>query len=106
MSMTEAVAHRTHRVLVDFDIHAGVKFYPDKVHRLPTHVKRRVSPATVREPIAYGTHPIGTWVALLGNPIDGYTIWGPFLDAEDAQKWADEQKDEWWVYDLGFRLND
>ena len=23
-----------------------------------------------------------------GNPVDGFTLWGPFLDAEKAATWA------------------
>ena len=37
-----------------------------------------------------------------GNPVDGFTIYGPFATADEANEWADGTKfdDPWWVTDL------
>lgn len=36
------------------------------------------------------------FVIIIGNPIDGITIHGPFDDIEEAHEWAEENSDEWW----------
>lgn len=47
-----------------------------------------------------------THIVIIGNPVDGFTHYGPFDDAAVATDWADEyvQADkyglDWWVVDL------
>lgn len=37
-------------------------------------------------------------VMLAGNPIDGLTVYGPFTDADDADRWAESNHiGEWWL---------
>lgn len=36
------------------------------------------------------------FVIVIGNPIDGISIHGPFEDMEDAHEWAENNSDEWW----------
>jgi len=45
---------------------------------------------------------MGMHVVLVGNPVDGLTIYGPFTTAEDANEWADSNinADDWWVAPL------
>ena len=41
-------------------------------------------------------------VVVVGNPVDGITIHGPFDDPNTANEWADIhcRGDEWWVVSL------
>jgi hypothetical protein len=40
-------------------------------------------------------------VLLIGNPVDGFHVVGPFEDAEDAARAAvNEGHDEWWIHNL------
>ncbi len=38
-------------------------------------------------------------VVVVGDPINGITIYGPFKDAEDAISWAQSEvtKEPWWT---------
>lgn len=36
------------------------------------------------------------YVIVIGNPIDGITIYGPFENMEEAHEWAENNSDEWW----------
>ena len=48
------------------------------------------------------TEPIdGSCVVLVGNPVDGITIYGPFEDNESAEQWtADEGLHNWYITEL------
>lgn len=43
-------------------------------------------------------------VVVVGNPIDGFYIIGPFSDADIADDWAEDRTDDipgsWWVVTL------
>lgn len=40
----------------------------------------------------------GMHVVMIGNPVDGFTIYGPFKTGEDAILWAqDEVETDWWI---------
>lgn len=45
------------------------------------------------------TKESGQYVVLVGNPLDGTSVYGPFNDANDAGDWAgDEMRNEtWWT---------
>lgn len=45
---------------------------------------------------------MGMHVVLVGNPVDGLTIYGPFDTGEDASTWADDyvSSDAWWIAPL------
>lgn len=36
------------------------------------------------------------FVIVIGNPIDGISLYGPFDDIEEAHEWAENNSDEWW----------
>lgn len=40
------------------------------------------------------------YVVVSGNPIDGFSILGPFLDSDDANNWAQDLDCDWWVTKL------
>jgi len=40
------------------------------------------------------------FVVLIGNPIDGSAIYGPFATAQDAEDWADGAQDDYWIVPL------
>jgi hypothetical protein len=41
------------------------------------------------------------FIVISGNPKDGFTHYGPFDDADQAEEWADENlKDSYWVVPL------
>ena len=43
------------------------------------------------------------WVLLIGNPIEGFTITGPFGSPADATYYGDHHMDqniEWWVMEV------
>lgn len=42
------------------------------------------------------------FVVLVGNPIDGMTIHGPFEDGNEAGDWAQSefQDDTWWIVEV------
>lgn len=41
------------------------------------------------------------YCVLIGNPIDGLIVTGPFLTQDVALEWAEENGgDEWWVAEL------
>lgn len=40
---------------------------------------------------------------IIGDPIDGITVYGPFLSGEDAVEWAEQfasGTQNWWVTEL------
>jgi hypothetical protein len=42
-------------------------------------------------------------VIVSGNPIDGFSFYGPFLNASEANNWGDSEMNansEWWVSDM------
>ena len=39
------------------------------------------------------------WVVVLGNPVDGISIHGPFKNHMDAMTWA-EGFEDWWITTL------
>lgn len=39
-------------------------------------------------------------IVVTGNPLDGFTHFGPWDVREDAEKWADQLDDEWWLVTL------
>lgn len=41
-----------------------------------------------------------THIVVIGNPVDGYSFYGPFEDSEDACEFAEANLDEWWLADL------
>jgi hypothetical protein len=45
---------------------------------------------------------MGMHVVLVGNPVDGLTIYGPFTTGEDANDWADSnvKNEDWWAAPL------
>jgi hypothetical protein len=43
------------------------------------------------------------WLIVRGNPVIGFTYWGPFDDSADAVAWADENitvEYDWWLTEL------
>lgn len=40
------------------------------------------------------------FVVVTGNAFDGQSIFGPFNDAEQANEWAENVQDDWWVVEL------
>lgn len=42
---------------------------------------------------------VDTYTVVTGNPVDGFTFYGPFTDPEDANEWADDnlRNLDWWV---------
>ena len=47
------------------------------------------------------------WVVVLGNPVDGISIYGPFKNSMDAMTWAEKDPDgDWWVTPLKDPDND
>jgi len=42
------------------------------------------------------------YIVVLGNPVDGFTFWGPFRNVEDAIDWAERSvlTTSWWIADL------
>jgi hypothetical protein len=36
-------------------------------------------------------------IIILGNPIDGLRIFGPFESPEAAANWAEDQGPDWWL---------
>lgn len=55
------------------------------------------------EPREEGTTPLSETVALLvGNPVDGITVYGPFTDHELASDYAEThfRHEEWWLIDM------
>lgn len=47
-------------------------------------------------PSVLATAPTEQFVVIVGNVIDGLTLWGPFDDAGDAGDWANENiNDDW-----------
>ncbi|WP_028492722.1 hypothetical protein [Thioalkalivibrio sp. ALE19] len=39
----------------------------------------------------------GTFIVITGNPVDGLVHIGPFGNGEEANDYADNLDDEWWV---------
>jgi hypothetical protein len=44
----------------------------------------------------------GNYAVVYGNPVDGFTMVGPFDDSQNALDWSDRMLDsaEWWVIKL------
>ena len=41
------------------------------------------------------------WIAIQGDPVDGFDYYGPFKSTEDANDWASSNlQPDWWVADL------
>ena len=40
------------------------------------------------------------WVVILGNPVDGFNIVGPFKNHMDAMTWAEAICGDWWITTL------
>lgn len=42
------------------------------------------------------------WIVIIGNPLDGFDIYGPFLEQETALEFAELQNGgrEWWITKL------
>ena len=42
------------------------------------------------------------WIVVIGNPSDGFNMYGPFLSQEDATEFAEIENGgcEWWVVQL------
>jgi len=42
------------------------------------------------------------YLVVLGDPIGGFTFWGPFRNVEDAIDWAERSvlTTSWWIADL------
>lgn len=36
------------------------------------------------------------FVVVVGNPVDGISIHGPFDSIDEAHEWAEENSNEWW----------
>lgn len=47
-----------------------------------------------------GSEPQGKHVALIGDVVDGVTVYGPFDDGEAANDWGRESDDQWCVTTL------
>lgn len=44
---------------------------------------------------------LGMHVVLMGNPVDGLKVFGPFKTPDDAVRWAGEEIDDtWWIAPL------
>ncbi len=43
---------------------------------------------------------MGQRVVVVGNPIDGIQIFGPFDHINDAIEWTESLKGEWWIVTL------
>lgn len=46
------------------------------------------------------------YVLLVGNPVDGIAVFGPFNNGEEANEWADDhlRNEEWWAVALNSPL--
>lgn len=43
------------------------------------------------------------YIVIVGNPVDGFSYYGPFEDRETAIKYAERNfrnSGDWWVHDL------
>ena len=42
------------------------------------------------------------WIVTVGNPFDGFTIYGPFDSSDDATYWAEHNRDgdNWWLQEI------
>jgi len=40
------------------------------------------------------------WVVAQGNPFDGISLTGPFGSAEEANDYAEDIDDDWWVMEV------
>lgn len=53
---------------------------------------------------ASGTDPVIRYIAIQGNPTDGFTFYGPFLDHEEAETWMSDNDpdsaESWWITEL------
>jgi hypothetical protein len=45
---------------------------------------------------------MGMHVVIIGNPVDGFSIYGPFKTAPDAVAWAQQEREgeEYWIAPL------
>jgi len=40
------------------------------------------------------------YVVVIGNPFDGLGIHGPFPSREEAEEWAEDAQNDWWIVEL------
>ena len=44
------------------------------------------------------------WIAITGNPVDGFLFHGPFTNSDFAVNWAEQElsnsKPDWWVSEV------
>lgn len=40
------------------------------------------------------------FVVVIGNPSNGFNLFGPFDDCDLAAEWADSIDEDWWISDL------
>lgn len=45
---------------------------------------------------------MGMHIVLVGNPVDGFSFFGPFTTSDEAATWAEAAplNDDWWVAPL------
>ena len=45
---------------------------------------------------------MGSFIVIVGDPVDGFRYYGPFDDHDSAVKWAEAELDgeRWWVADM------
>ena len=49
---------------------------------------------------------MGMHVVIIGNPVDGLKIYGPFKTADAAVAWAEDVTDTWWIAPLEEPINE
>jgi hypothetical protein len=74
----------------------------EEAQRLPTE-QQEYMVCEVRDCPGFGTphSPITpTTIVVTGNPIDGFTFYGPFDVRDDATEWIETVNDDCWLADL------
>lgn len=47
------------------------------------------------------------WIVIHGNPVDGYSYFGPFLGRDAAVDWGEKNCDgDWWISELLSSMGD
>lgn len=41
------------------------------------------------------------FIIITGNPVDGFSFYGPYEEYKDASKAVESIKVEWWIAELG-----